>query len=176
MKTKTVITVLAVAVMGLVGCMLAGCETTRTYNMPYSQAEAVLFERLHLDKDKTLTSPLNVQAKAQDDLAGPMSMKLFAVELHEHTPGTSLSFTCHHLYNIGAVGGQYIRFDLRKQTTDKTRITVDYCDRWWGIWPPFIFWNPGPFRERNIHNAIWGRETANKVPEDTTRKLADPQY
>ena len=143
--------------------------------MPYSRAEGLLFERLHLDRVSTLRNPQRVQARAEDELERPMSMKLFAVDLHESTPGQSLSFTCHHLYDIGAVGGQYMHFDLRKADESTTRIKVDYCDRWWGMWPPFVFWNPGPARERNIHNAIWGKESANQVPEDTARKLADPQ-
>ena len=162
MKTRTrlIIAGLAVAVIGV--CLLSGCGTTRTYNTPYSKAEEVLFERLHLNKDETLASPVSVQAKADGELGNLMSMKLYVVVLNQYTPGTSLSFTCHHLYDIGAVGGEYIRFDLRKKSADMTSITVDYCDRWYGMWPPFIFWNPGPFRERNIHGAIWEKESANK--------------
>jgi hypothetical protein len=144
--------------------------------MSYSQAEELLFERLHLDRDTTLRKPDSVQAKAEGELERPMSMKLFAVVLHESTPSQSLSFTCHHLYNIGAVGGQYILFDLRRLDPSRTRIKVDYCDRWRGMWPPFVFWNPGRARERNIHKAVWGEESANQVPEDTARKLADPQH
>lgn len=156
-----------VTTLGIVVGVLAGCGTTRTYTMPYSHAETLLFERLHLDKDATLRDPRRVQARAEDDLMRPMSMKLFAVDMNSSTPGQFLSFTCHHLYNIGAVGGQYIRFDLKKKDDDKTSITVDYCDRWWGMWPPFVFWNPGPGRERNIHNAIWGKESANQRLEAT---------
>jgi len=151
--------------LGVVVAVLAGCGTTRTYTMTYSHAETLLFTRLHLDKDSTLRNPRLVQARAEDKLMRPMSMKLFAVDLHSNTPGQYLSFTCHHLYNIGAVGGQYIRFDLKKEGDDKTSITVDYCDRWRGMWPPFVFWNPGPGRERKIHNAIWGNESANQAFE-----------
>ena len=153
--------------------VLSGCAATKSYNIPFSRAGAVLFERLHLDEHQALSSPRSVQAKPKGNLAKQMSMELFAVDLHEYTPGTSLSFTCQHLYDIGAVGGQYIRFDLRKQAADKTRVTVDYCDRWYGMWFPFVFWSPGLSQERTILNEIWGRETANKAPTVSARRLAD---
>jgi len=145
-------------VLILVSGVLSGCATTKSYNIPYSRAESSLFEHLHLDKAKTLSSPRSVQAKAHGDLAKSMSMELFAVDLHEYTPGTSLSLTCRHLYNIGADGGQSIRFDLQRQTANKTRITVDYSDRWSGIWPPFVFSSPGLSQEPAIHSAIWGAQ------------------
>lgn len=172
-KPKRLLTILATVVAGgAIADMVAGCGTTRTYRMPYSHAERLLFEHLHIDKDSTLGNPRSVQARAEDALERPMSMRLFAVDLHESTPGESLSFTCHHLYDIGAVGGQYILFDLRKAQENTTRIKVDYCDRWWGMWPPFVFWNPGPARERNIHKAIWGKESANNT-SDRIRQPAD---
>ena len=157
-KPKLWLTVIWIVVaLGSLSSMVAGCGTTRTYKMPYSLAERLLFEHLHIDKDATLRNPHRVQARAEEELERSMSMKLFANDLHASTPGESLSFTCHHLYDIGAVGGEYILFELRKRDEDTTRIKVDYCDRWWGVWPPFVFWNPGLARERNIHNEIWGK-------------------
>lgn len=168
MKTKRrrlLATITAVAALATLSPLLAGCSTTRTYSIPYAKAEDLLFDHLQLDKDLTLQNPRSVQARAEGDLERPMSMKLFAVDLHESTPGQLLSFTCSHLYDIGAVGGQYILFDLRRVDEGSTRVTVDYCDRWWGMWPPFVFWNAGPARERSIHKAIWGQESANHTPE-----------
>jgi hypothetical protein len=37
-----------------------------------------------------------------------------------------------------------------------TRVKVNYTDRWVGIWPPFVFYNPGILRERRISGMIWG--------------------
>jgi len=158
LATLCLIFALVVALMGL----LVGCSTTRTYSMPYAFAEDRLFERLHLEINTTLETPGRVQAKADGDLEGPMAMKRYAVDLHGHTSGESLSLTLSHRYNIGASGGEYIQFELARITDSETRITVNYTDRWWGMWPPFVFWNPGPFREKRIHAAIWGNEVANK--------------
>lgn len=164
-RRRLLVTITAVVVLVILFALFPGCGTTRKYRMPYAKVEGLLFEHLHLDKDLTLRNPRSVQARAEGDLVRPMSMKLFAVDLHQSTPGQALSFTCHHLYDIGAVGGQYILFDLQRVDEGSTRVTVDYCDRWYGMWPPFVFWNPGPVRERNIHKAIWGKESTNHTSE-----------
>ncbi len=98
------------------------------------------------------------QAKADGGLEKSMSMKLFAIDLHDHVPGKHLSFTANHIYNIGANGGEYIRFDLTAKQQDMTEITVNYTDRWIAMFPPFVFLNPGPFREKKIHRIIWQKE------------------
>lgn len=48
-----------------------------------------------------------------------------------------------------------IRFDLRAVDANRTKITVDYHDRWYGMWPPFFFNNPGMVAERKILGVIW---------------------
>ena len=173
-KMKSIILTLARYIVCLVTVIFTGCGTTRTYDIPFEEAEATLFTRLNLDPVQTTTKPDWVQAKAQNELGRVMTKKLYAVVLHEYDPGTALSFTCHHLYDIGAVGGEYIRFDLRTKSPQKTRITVDYCDRWYGMWPPFIFWNPGLIRESKIHKLIWKKDYVNNVPEAMAPSLAAP--
>jgi hypothetical protein len=123
--------------------------------MPFAKAEAALFDTLHLDKTKVLNNTVMAQAKAEGELGKSMSMKIFAIDLHDHVPDKHLSFTAHHLYNIGASGGQYIRFDLTATQANVTEVTVNYVDRWVGMFPPFVFLNPGPFREKKIHEQIW---------------------
>jgi len=130
--------------------------TSRTYNITFSQAEDFLPYRLGLDK-VDLTRPFSVQAEVDSVLAEYMSMELYRVRIDEYEAGEHLSFTCYHRYNIGANGGEYIRFELLKRTSEKTMITVDYSDRWLGMFPPFVFWNPGLGREKGIHNEIWNK-------------------
>ena len=149
------IIIAAVGTTILLSAISAGFGTTRTYDIPFDEAATPLFTALHLDPTDTTTKPDWVQAKAENQLATLMRMKLYAVKLDEYKPGTALSFTCSHTYNIGASGAEYIRFRIQKQPSGKSKITVDYCDRWYGMWPPFIFWNPGPFRESKIHKQIW---------------------
>lgn len=55
----------------------------------------------------------------------------------------------------------YISFDLTAKRPNLTQVTVNYTDRWVGIWPPFVFLNPGPRRERNIHRLIWEKASTN---------------
>ncbi len=150
---------IVLAVLGVViflGIRRLGWGTTRTYNLPFSQAEAFLLYRLGLDEND-LARPLAVQAKVDSVLAEYMSMKLYRVHIDEYKAGEHLSFTCSHRYNIGASGQECIHFDLLKRTSAKTRVTVDYCDRWAGMFPPFVFWNPGLGREKGIHNEIWNK-------------------
>ena len=128
---------------------------TRTYDIPFDKATTTLFSALHLDPNDAMTNTVSVQAKAEGILADHMRMKLYAVKLDEYKPGTTLAITCSHTYDIGAYGAEYICFRIQKQDPDKSIITVDYCDRWVGMWPPFLFWNPGPFRDSKILDQIW---------------------
>lgn len=150
--------VLIIIMVAGVGLFLRGCRTTRIYNIPYDKAESMLLLRLSLDKEVFIHKRQPVQAKADEVLARSMWMKVYAVRLNWYRPSEGLIFSCYHRYDIGATGSESIRFDLEKISAEKTRITVDYCDRWRGMWPPFLFYNPGPFREKEIHRAIWGSE------------------
>ena len=152
MKKKIVV---AIGTTILLSAISAGFGTTRTYDIPFDEAALTLFSALHLDPSDTITKPDWVQAKAEDQLGTLMGMKLYVVKLEEYKPGTTLSFTCSHTYNIGANGAEYIHFRIQSTPPNKSEITVDYCDRWYGMWPPFIFWNPGPFRESKILKQIW---------------------
>lgn len=157
MKTKRIWLALPAAVL-LLACiapLLSGCSTTRHYPVPFAEAEAALLKTLHLDKDQVLYNTVMAQAKAEGALEKSMSMRLFAIDLHDYVPDQRLSFTAKHIYNIGASGGEYIRFDLTARPDNETLITVNYTDRWVGMWPPFIFLNPGFRREKNIHRIIW---------------------
>ncbi len=160
MKTKLMLIVplTTVLLVVVVAPLLSGCSTTRQYSMPFAKAEAALFSTLHLDKTQVLNNTIMAQAKAEGELEKSMSMKLFAIDLHDHIPDKHLSFTANHIYNIGANGGEYIRFDLTAKQPDLTEITVNYTDRWVGMWPPFIFLNPGSGREKNIHRIIWQKD------------------
>lgn len=157
MKTRLILIVPVATVLLVAGPapLLSGCSTTRQYSMPFEKAEAALFDTLHLDKDQVLNNTVMAQAKAEGELEKSMSMKLFAIDLHDHVPNRHLSFTANHIYNIGAHGGEYIRFDLTAKQSDMTEITVNYTDRWVGMWPPFLFLNPGFGREKDIHRIIW---------------------
>ena len=150
---KTIIAVIGTTI--LLSATLSIFGATRTYDIPFDTATTTLFSALHLDPDDTITNTVSAQAKAEGKLADHMRMKLYAVKLDEYKPGATLSFTCSHAYNIGASGAEYIRFRIQKEAPDKSKITVDYCDRWVGMWPPFIFWNPGPFRDSKILDQIW---------------------
>jgi len=161
----TAVTFLGIVV--LIGLLVFcyGYGTTQTWNIPYSTAENILFSRLSLDKNKLTAGKLSVQAKVDDNLGKYMSMKIYSAKLNRYEPNERLDFMCQHRYNIGAIGGEYIRFSLTKRSPKKTKITVDYCDRWRGIWPPFVFWNPGLGREKHIHHEIWDKKTADKTPQ-----------
>ena len=150
---KTLIAVIGTSV--LLSFIPAGFGTTRTYDIPFDEAATTLFSALHLDPGDTMTNTVSVQAKAEGVLANHMRMKLYAVQLDEYKPGITLAITCSHTYDIGASSAEYIRFRIQKQAPDKSKISVDYCDRWVGMWPPFLFWNPGPFRGSRILEQIW---------------------
>ncbi len=157
-KSKTIFGAIAgVAFLFAAAFFLSGCGTTRTYQMAYADAESLLFERLNLDRNKTIETPNRVQAVAKGGkLEKAMSMQRYAVDLQGYTEDESLALTFSHRYNIGASGAEYIHVEINRVAA-ATRIKVNYIDRWWGMWPPFVFWNPGPFRERRIHREIWGK-------------------
>lgn len=82
-------------------------------------------------------------------------MNLYATQLEMHIQGEALTLLCKHTYNIGANGGEYIRFKIKKIDENRTSVKVDYSDRWAGMWPPFLFWNPGWVRESRIVTHIF---------------------
>ncbi len=136
--------------------LLSACASSRIYPMPFAQAETRLYTSLQLDRDQVRTNPVMAQAVATGDLAKPMSMTKYAVSPEIAMPGERLKLTLHHRYNIGAAGAESIRFDLQARGPNATRVKVNYTDRWSGIWPPFVFYNPGMIRERRISKQIWG--------------------
>ena len=135
--------------------LLSACASSRVYPVPFDEAEDVLYKSLQLDRNLLRTNPVMAQAVATGDLARPMSMEKYAVVPEVDMPGERLQLTLQHRYNIGATGAEYIRFELKALGPDRTQVRVNYTDRWLGIWPPFVFYNPGMIRERRISRAIW---------------------
>ena len=156
-RTKVILItpLVAMLVLACAAPLLSGCATTREYSTPFATTEASLYDALHLDKTQVLSNTVMAQAKAEGELERSMSMRLYAIDVHTYIPDKRLSFTLYHRYDIGANGAEYIRFDIIAKQSDITEVTVNYTDRWVGMWPPFAFLNPGPFREKNIHRLIW---------------------
>jgi hypothetical protein len=157
MKKKKVIIIWLCLLSAILLIILAvGRGTSRTYAMPYSQAEQLLFAYLHLDKNRILYKRGNVQAQAEGELAIAMSKKLYRVTIQSYVPDSSLSLTCFYRYDLGASGGQYVHFEINKIDDEKTRVTVDFSERYINMIFPDIYWNPGLGRENTILHAIWG--------------------
>ena len=154
MKRKVFIAVGILVSSTILWACLHNFGTSRTYDISYADAENLLLSSLHISLTELIDRPL--QAKAGDALADSMSMTLYSATLDRYEPNNLLSFTCCHRYNIGATGGEYIHFDIKRVTPAKTKILVNYSDRWRGMFPPFLFWNPGFARERHIHDQVWG--------------------
>jgi len=155
-KHLKVFIVLAVLAAGIIfGIFKFVRGTSRTYNISFSQAEVFLLYRLGIYRDDLARKYSH--AKFDNSLAQYTSEQVYSVRVDEYREGEYLNFTCSCIYNILAEGGEYIRFELKKRGTEKTRITVDYSERFWGPFAPLGFWNPGIVRERDIHNEIWGR-------------------
>lgn len=144
--------------LGILSLCLAGCSTSRICNQSFTQVEGQLLSSIHLEEADIIHSSYLIQAKVEGELARVMSKKIYAVELRSYEAGRRLCFGLRHDYDIGAVGGEYITFDLQRRASGSTRIMVDYCDRWAGVWPPFIFWNPGGMRESKILDQIFGAQ------------------
>ncbi|MFB6355802.1 MAG: hypothetical protein ABEJ65_04735 [bacterium] len=135
--------------------VVSGCASTQNYSMRYERAQKALFENLHLKQSRMTGDTEPGQARVEGALKNSMSMGIYGVDQHRHVPGERMSFTVRHGYNIGATGSESIYFELLGTSPGTTRITVDYSDRWYGIFPPFVFYNPGLLRESRIHKIIW---------------------
>ena len=148
--------------------ILSGCGTVRVSTMPYSKTEAQVLSRLGIDKRSlTQTKRKTTQIQVDDVLKKYMAMRIFSVDLQAYEPDIHIRFIAHHLYDIGAVGGEYIQFDIRQLPDKKTRVSVDYSDRAIGcLCFPFAYINPGIIRERRILQHLLDQqqeeESANK--------------
>ncbi len=144
---------------------MSGCSASRVYKMPYAEAENLMLARLGIAKKKLTTNKsgsvsLDEELKKNSyaaDIDGS------AVELNKYQPDRYIKFTAYHRYNIMAAGGEYFYFVVKKINELNTKVSVNYSDRSVGCIPcfgycgiPFIFINPGMFRERKILDAIFG--------------------
>ena len=160
------------------GMMLlsSGCGTTRTITMRYHETESLVIGRLGVNKHElTDTQWKQTQIHVDDELGQLMLMRIFTVKLKDYTPDDHISFTAYHEYDIGANGGEYVDFSIRKVDENRTKVSVDYSDRAVGcclvIPLPFAYQNPGICRERRILNYILQenvkKEAANKALQPT---------
>jgi hypothetical protein len=162
--------------------ILSGCGTARITSTPYSRTEAQVLRRLGIDKGAlTETKRKRTQIEVDQDLKKYMRMGVFAVDLQDYQPDDHIRFIAHHLYNIGAVGGEYVQFEIRRLTRENTRVFVDYSDRAIGcLCFPFAYINPGINREERILEYLLDQQpketSANKVLENTGTSAPDPQH
>ncbi len=130
--------------------------TTRVYGLTYPQTERILLDALHLDANLLFNNPKAMQAKVGPELNRYMKMKLYRVSIARYIPGEYLSMTVSHQYNIGATGQERVTFIISRKSKVKTSVTVDYCNRWVGIFPPFVYYSSSSINESRIQDLIWG--------------------
>ena len=129
---------------------------TRKYELSYPETERMLLDALGLDAERLFNNPKAMQAKVGPELNKYMKMRLYRVRIARHIPGEYLSMSVSHQYNIGANGQERVTFVIRRKSKVKTSVTVDYCDRWVGIFPPFVYYSSGSINESRIQDLIWG--------------------
>ena len=129
---------------------------TRKYGLTYLQAERMLLDALGLDAKALFNNPKVMQAKVGAELNRYMKMKLYRVRIARHIPGEYLSMTVSHQYNIGASGQERVTFIINRKSKVETSVTVDYCNRWVGIFPPFVYYSSSFINESRIQDLIWG--------------------
>jgi len=144
--------------------VLSGCGTVRVLDRPYSETEVQVLGRLGIDKESlTQTERKTTQITVDANLQEYMAMRIFDVDLEDYEPGVHIRFVAHHLYNIGAIGGEYVRCDIRQVSEKRTRVFVDYSDRGFGcLCIPVVFINPGIRRERRILEYLLDQEPKEK--------------
>jgi hypothetical protein len=173
MKPLSIINGLAASVMA---GLLFGCSTTRIYPIPFSKAESLLFENLHVDQDEILKGSQKIQDMADGDLKKVISRGPFYVKLSKYVTGKRLWLTCESVRYRGFFG-ETVWFELISTTGQSTRITV-YADRPLEDLGSFFYfrWRIGAARESRIHDLIWSDEAAIQVLAKMTHKLENPQH
>jgi len=162
--------------------ILSGCGSVRVSSTPYSETETQVLSRLGIDKRSlTQTKRRTTQIQVDDVLRQYMAMRIFSVDLQKYEPDVHIRFIAHHLYDIGAVGGEYIQFDIRQLAANKTRVLVDYSERAIGcLFIPFAYINPGIIREKKILEYLLDQQpkdtSANNVLENTGTTAPDSQH
>ena len=129
---------------------------TRKYELSYPETERMLLDALGLDAERLFNNPKAMQAKVGPELNKYMKMRLYRVRIARHIPDEYLSMSVSHQYNIGANGQERVTFVIRRKSKVKTSVTVDYCNHWVGIFPPFVYYSSGSINESRIQNLIWG--------------------
>jgi len=146
---KTRIIIMSVVIIFVVVFMSAvNRKSTLVYEGSLAETKQMLFAYLDV-KENSKYSPASGTNSPLYELVGYI--------LHVSDEKSILgkrSIVAQHEYNIGASGGVMVRFDLVPVDNNNTRVAVSYKDAWVGIWPPFVFWNPGIIVKHRIKDSL----------------------
>jgi hypothetical protein len=133
--------------------VLCGCSTARTFDVPYSEVEARLLKRLQVAPEELGRGYRTV--KADPDLAGCLTVGSSRVDIYDYKAGRSLRLATEMHYDIGAIGGKYLKVKLSRSGDRRTRVSVNYIDKEVGFFLfPFAYVNPGLVREQKIVHCV----------------------
>jgi hypothetical protein len=83
-----------------------------------------------------------------------LTENVFLISMYENITHLKTSIILKREYNIGASGSEVIRFNIAPIDNNRTQVTINYTDSWIGMWPPFVWWNPGLIMECRIKRSL----------------------
>ena len=136
--------------------VLCGCSTVRTFDVPYSEVEDRLIERLKVAPEDLARSPRTVAPAVDPTLIRCLTGARFGgVGIDDYKAGQSLSLYLRERYDLGAIGGSRLEVKLRRSGERRTRVSVSYIDKAVGFFIiPYAYVNPGWVREQKIARCV----------------------
>jgi hypothetical protein len=135
--------------------VLCGCRTVRTFDVPYSEVEARLIQRLNVIPEELDRNPRTVAREVEPTLARCLSSESFNVGIDDYKAGQSLSLYLRERYDLGAIGGSRLEVKVRRSGERRTRVSVSYIEKAVGFFMiPYAYVNPGWIREPRIARCV----------------------
>jgi len=153
MKIKIHIAILLLLLIVVITFTIDAIRNTMIIASPLHETKQALFEYFDIH-EKILNPKINAIATTEKSPLYGVTDYILHVSMDENTSPEKFTITLTHDYNIGATGGMTIRFVLTPVDETRTRLTVYFEDSWTGIWPPFVFWNPGMTIKQRIINSF----------------------
>ena len=153
MKRKLIWLTVLVSVIALILTFALNGKASIIYDGSLDETNRMILTYLDLDESNFTNKHNEVVSSTNSPLFG-LTETVYHVSIHKHLAFRKTSILLKHEYNIGASGSESIYFNIVPTDDNHTQMTIDYNDSWVGIWPPFVWWNPGVIMEHRIKSSL----------------------
>ena len=129
-------------------------KTSIIYDGSLDETNRMILTYLKLDENNFSNRHDYMTGLSTNSPLFQLTERVFLISMNENGTHSKTSIILKHEYNIGASGSEVICFNIMPINDNRTRVTIDYNDSWIGMWPPFVWWNPGAIITYRIKHSL----------------------